>query len=287
MKTFFLILLSLTGITLALHAQDTTDLEDQLLQEEVIEEPIYDDETDYDHGEYESAEEDGYESADEEVTHSLVEPDQLPTTKKYQSDKINHKGFDEGKWRKVVGDQNYQETPPEEEEEESSAPPDFQWPSLPFGGEVLKAIAYTVIIAIVLFLLYFVFRNIKINPRSRFTPASYMRPDDEDIQQMDLAGLLKQALANNNFKLAIRYYFLTVLKSLNDAGKIRWEKDKTNREYLSELFSSDFHYDEMRKLTRGYEEVWYGDHMFGDESLRGLISAFESMHSKINPPKTL
>jgi hypothetical protein len=31
--------------------------------------------------------------------------------------------------------------------------------------------------------------------------------------------------------------------------------------------------------------VWFSDHHFADDSLMSLISRFESMQSRINPPK--
>jgi hypothetical protein len=233
--------------------------------------------------EYEDGE--GYSEEDEEP-HTLVNPDQLNSTKEYQSEKVYHKAFDEKKWRDIVGDNNYREDIEEEEEEENESSSQMRMPSMPWGGEALKAIGYGLIIAIVLFLLYYIVRNIKVNPKAKFVITPFNNDQHDDIQEMDLAALLRQALDSKNYRLAVRFYFLTLLKSLHDAGKIRWEKDKTNREYLSELFNREFHYDEVRLLTRGYEEVWYGEHSVPDEALLSLIAGFETINAKINPPGT-
>jgi hypothetical protein len=79
----------------------------------------------------------------------------------------------------------------------------------------------------------------------------------------------------------VRLYFLDLLKKLNENGVIVWTKDKTNRDYLSELFSKQFHFDEIRRLTLAYERVWYGEHIPTEESYRELRNDFQQTNQKL------
>lgn len=82
--------------------------------------------------------------------------------------------------------------------------------------------------------------------------------EDEDIHEVDLASLLKQAIDNQNYRLAIRYYYLTALKELSNKKVIEYHKDKTNSEYLFEIenpaMRTQFSY-----LSYVYSYVWYGE----------------------------
>jgi hypothetical protein len=220
---------------------------------------------------------DEYSEDEDEVQHTLIEPAELTTTKEYQSQKVYHRTFDETKWRNLVGEQDYRQDRPD---------PPGNLPSLPWAGPVLRAIGYGLIIAIVGFLLYYILKNINLAPKPKPGLAPFAHHDPDDIQELDLPTLLKKALDEKNFRLAVRYYYLSLLKNLDLNGMIKWEKDKTNRDYLSELFAREYFYPEMRSLTRSYEEVWYSDHEFAEPSLRSLIGEFESLHTRINTPKT-
>ena len=50
---------------------------------------------------------------------------------------------------------------------------------------------------------------------------------------------LKKALENKEYKIAIRIYYLKVLKSLQQQGKIYWKKYKTNRHYENEMLEQE------------------------------------------------
>jgi len=57
--------------------------------------------------------------------------------------------------------------------------------------------------------------------------------------------------------LAIRYYYLLTLKTLNLKKYIKFENEKTNAQYLNEIskkpFKNDFAY-----LQYLYNYIWYG-----------------------------
>jgi len=52
----------------------------------------------------------------------------------------------------------------------------------------------------------------------------------QDIGELDITALLAQALASQNYRVAVRLYYLRALHVLAKTGKIVWKKDKTNRD---------------------------------------------------------
>jgi hypothetical protein len=79
----------------------------------------------------------------------------------------------------------------------------------------------------------------------------------ENIEHADIHALIKQAEDQNNFRLAIRYYYLLVLKTLSLKNHIKFEDDKTNAEYLAELESKPFEKD-FSYISYLYNYIWYG-----------------------------
>ena len=80
----------------------------------------------------------------------------------------------------------------------------------------------------------------------------------ENIENADIHSLIKNAENDNDYRLAIRYYYLLVLKTLSLKNHIKFEDDKTNNEYLDEVrdkpFSKDFAY-----TSYLYNYIWYGE----------------------------
>ena len=229
-------------------------------------------------GEYEYADDDGV----DETEHVLISPAELNTTRAYQSETVTLQRFDETKWKEVVGNVTFEEEAEEEESTVENNPITLP----PWGGMLLKIVSYIIIIAIVIFLLYYVIRNVSFDTKiNRATVESNVADDVlENIEEVDIDGLLTQARSAGNFKLAVRFYFLSILKKLNNSGMIVWKRDKTNRDYLYELFSRNYYFEDIRRLTNSYEEVWYGEHVLTDQSFQVLSEDFETIHEKLKTP---
>jgi uncharacterized protein YxeA len=247
-------------------------------------EPEYQEETTTDNNEYNYDEysDDGEEEA---VPHTLKAPDELSQTKQYQEEKLPVKKFDEKKWKKIIGNTDYNEEPPEPEKKQKS---DSREP-MSFGNwdsDILRVIAYVCIIGVIIFILYAVTKNIKpSSPKLKLNHETDATAHVESIEDLDVNSLLRKTITDGNFRLAVRLYFLGLLKELNEQGIILWKKDKTNHDYLSELSNKDFYYDEVRKLTLAYEQVWYGEHRLTTESYQQLFAEFENLHQKFNTQK--
>lgn len=104
--------------------------------------------------------------------------------------------------------------------------------------------------------------------------------EDEDIHELNLEALLQQAIANKDFRLAIRYYYLTTLKGLSNKQIIDYHKDKTNSEYLFEIENpqtrTDFSY-----LSYVYAYVWYGEFPVDENSFEKAQKKYQSFLNSI------
>lgn len=104
--------------------------------------------------------------------------------------------------------------------------------------------------------------------------------EDEDIHDTDIDGLLQQAILNKQYRLAVRYYYLSTLKMLSSYKLIDYHKDKTNSEYLFELENettrSNFKY-----LSYVYSYVWYGEFPIDEINFKQVETKYKSFKNTL------
>ena len=79
-----------------------------------------------------------------------------------------------------------------------------------------------------------------------------------NIQAVDLKALIREAEKQKNFRLAIRYYYLLLLKNLSRQGLINYDVEKTNSDYYNEIVSSSLRSD-FSYASYLYNYIWYGE----------------------------
>lgn len=90
------------------------------------------------------------------------------------------------------------------------------------------------------------------------TGSVQLTDDEKLIREADLSALQKEALQQKNYRLALRFGYLMVIKKLSENKDIYLAPDKTNTDYLNELNNSPFEVP-FSKLTHWYDYVWYGN----------------------------
>ena len=84
--------------------------------------------------------------------------------------------------------------------------------------------------------------------------------DADDIAEVDLHTRLADALAQADHREAVRVRYLLLLQALDAAGAIAWRRDKTNRQYVTEVAAADAdHAPLFTRATRVFDAVWYGE----------------------------
>lgn len=107
---------------------------------------------------------------------------------------------------------------------------------------------------------------------------------EEDIHEIDFDKLIREAIDQQDYRRAVRLYYLKALKEMSNLGLIAWKPEKTNLEYQDELRDSALH-TPFRDVSYLYEYTWYGNfgvtkNMFGNISdrFRGFIGKLKPAH---------
>ncbi|HEY9048785.1 MAG TPA: DUF4129 domain-containing protein [Ohtaekwangia sp.] len=103
---------------------------------------------------------------------------------------------------------------------------------------------------------------------------------EENIHEMDFDKLIQEALARNEYRLAIRLLFLQGLKLLADHHHITWEPGKTNHDYLNELTAKELKTG-FNELNFYFEYAWYGNFVITDELYGRVTAIFNNWKTNI------
>lgn len=101
---------------------------------------------------------------------------------------------------------------------------------------------------------------------------------DEDIHAINFADRIDEAVAGRNYRLAVRLLYLQTLKRLTDTGLIRWQPNKTNRQYAYELTGNPARLG-FEQLTTHFEYVWYGDFPVDETRFNSIRQAFTQFNA--------
>lgn len=123
----------------------------------------------------------------------------------------------------------------------------------------LQALPYLIVGGVVIFLIWLFIRiDMGGSPLLGSSPNKVILNSEEQlIQHEDLQALIDEAVKDNNFRLAIRYYYLLVLQNLSKKQRIDWQVQKTNYDYVHEIQDAALRA-QFSKLTRIYDFIWYG-----------------------------
>jgi len=151
-----------------------------------------------------------------------------------------------------------------------------------FVAFLVQAGPYIIIGAILGFIIWLF---IRLNPAMSFTkkgenPDVILSEEEKIITQQDIPLLIKEALQQQNYRLAVRYYYLLILKMLKDQQVIDYQFQKTNHEYLDEIEAADLR-ENFDQITRIYDFIWYGNFPVNNEDYLLAEKAFESMQEEL------
>lgn len=148
---------------------------------------------------------------------------------------------------------------------------------------VFRILPY-ILLGLLIFLLIRFFLKVNSNnilTKSKEKGSVTITEEEQIIKNEDIPALIKEAIQQNNFRLAIRYYYLLTLKYLTENETISWQPQKTNEDYIEEINKSQIK-DGFRQITRIYDYVWYGE--FGVDALKfeTLKQPFENLNKVIS-----
>lgn len=146
----------------------------------------------------------------------------------------------------------------------------------------LNLLPYILIIAILAFAVWLFIR---------LNPGNYILADPEEaqvflseeekiIKSENISDLIEQAIREGDYRLAVRYYYLQLLRQLNAKELIQYEFQKTDTEYLNELKKEDFR-PELKKLMRIYDFIWYGSFPISENDFKKTQRFFKDFQTSL------
>jgi hypothetical protein len=225
----------------------------------------------------EMAEDESLEMADEDVAHNYVPP---------PIDPIQRREIRYENWKDATQSLDYSSDVPKPQKEKQQKNNTFDAPNWNYStqgiGEFLQVLAIIVALSAIA---YAVYRTLQA-PRNRkiahALDGTIITADNIDayIHETDLERFLRSALTEGNFSLAIRLYYLQIIKELSEKGAIKWAREKTNKDYLRET-RDHTHGPAFRQATRTFERIWYGNESLDEEGFKNLEPAFKELLDKI------
>ena len=103
----------------------------------------------------------------------------------------------------------------------------------------------------------------------------------ENIHSIDFADAIAEAIAQKNYRLAVRLYYLKALKELTDREMIDWRINKTNRSYVYELNSPTLRPD-FERITLQFEYAWYGDFPVDETQFLNIKNQFLTFSEEVS-----
>ena len=186
---------------------------------------------------------------------------------------------DKDVWEKTIEEIDYTET-----FKELNKPKTENTPSLNYDWSGLKYLFYIIVVGLVLFLLFKILNNLKVNPNIKKQDISIeaIEEIEEKIHEIDLQKLLEEAILQGNYHVALRINFLIIIKLLSEQKQIVWAKEKTNWEYYSEI-KDILKKDCFKQIILSFEPVWYGEHLLTKEGFEKLQPLFINYQDQLTP----
>ncbi len=103
---------------------------------------------------------------------------------------------------------------------------------------------------------------------------------EEHIENIDLDSYIKNALKEENYRLAIRYMYLKSLKLLSLNNIIDWHFEKTNSDYYREIENITLK-ENFKKTSYLYDNIWYGEYALDKAGFENAEKDFERLNQNL------
>ncbi|NVK65883.1 MAG: hypothetical protein HWE22_14915 [Flavobacteriales bacterium] len=157
--------------------------------------------------------------------------------------------------------------------------PDIDPPSI--SSSFWKVLLFILIAALVVTILYFIFKNAKPVDRKIIVDVE----DDwnpEVITKTELELRLEAAMQREDYRECVRIYFTFILKELIRKSWIVWRKEKTNHHYVMEMAGKPNQLMFM-ECVRIYDLVWYGEYEIDQEIFEMLRPTLQDYYKSLDP----
>ena len=83
-----------------------------------------------------------------------------------------------------------------------------------------------------------------------------------------------------DYRTAVRYLYLSSLLVLDEQGLLRYDRSRTNREYLRSVSSRPELAIPLRKVIDVFDRVWYGFEAVDENTYKSYVQQVEELREK-------
>jgi hypothetical protein len=103
---------------------------------------------------------------------------------------------------------------------------------------------------------------------------------ERNLVETDLDTLIENAVAAKNFRIAVRFFYLKILKLLATKQIVDYQYQKTNYEYAYEIQNADLRA-LFREVSFVFDYCWYGEYEANEQDYLFAKRKFNEISNKI------
>ena len=123
--------------------------------------------------------------------------------------------------------------------------------------------------------------NIYLFRKNSTTSSEEEKPITENIFETDFENEIQKAIAEKNFRTAVRLLYLRTLRDLSDHHLIIYTHEKTNSDYLLQLAETSY-YKSFFRLTRNFDYTWYGQFELSQDGFSIIYKDFNLFQQQLS-----
>jgi hypothetical protein len=145
---------------------------------------------------------------------------------------------------------------------------------------IVEILLKTIAVLIVVFVIYLIVKSI-LNKEGQWIFGKnsdkkliYYDAIEKNIKNVDFEKLIQSTIKSGEKRLAIRYYYLWLLKKMSVKEIIVWDIEKTNSDYLYEIKNPKLK-DDFAYTSYLYNNIWYGEFDLDDVTFDKAKTTFD------------
>ena len=160
-------------------------------------------------------------------------------------------------------------------------PPKSNWLLEMLASKITMYVFWGLAVCFILIILYnlFLTQGIFVR-RSAASKPTVDLIKEEVLTASDYNKLISEATINANYRLGVRYLYLQCLQLLSAKGLITLASDKTNYQYVQELYGKKYR-NEFATLTLNYEYIWYGEFEIDEAAFLRISNNFKQFNNQL------
>lgn len=141
-------------------------------------------------------------------------------------------------------------------------------------GWAVLVIGLVLVLALVVYAVRGVRRSVVADARAREDAA-----EEETMTATEAVDRAQIEARAGNYRGAARHMYLSSLLWLEERGMLRYDRSRTNREYLQQVRGKPVH-DELLPVVETFERVWYGHRPLDDAGFREYERQVAAMRAR-------